>query len=440
MMAKNVADEVASTGVQVNACGTNFMDFPEFRKAAGADDPERRKFIEAQVPMGRLGTMEESINGKLELLAEADSAARAFDRRITQVQASYLDETKHVLIVTSGGACVWDVRPLVRLSVTVIVEHKGRREAGSGGGGGRWALERFDDADAWLADAGQTDELRALRGQGVPVFFTVAVTVTTSPAFTFCGACSDTSRFAAPASATGARAFMPTGVIVGSSGVILRTTNGGTTWKTQNSGTLQTLWEVQLVRGTQGGVLFAAGYGGTLIASGVSPLPVKTWTGAFDSSWTNAGNWSPTGVPEKLDSVIIPVTANKPVLRVTVQQVNVAALRVAVGQKLTVGSGVAEFAVKRSINIDGALEVEPQSTTHFVVGENFVVANGAAFTPGASTVIFTNPGSIRGTFNTVVMAESAHVRTLGNVSIGNYLLILSDLTIRAADTPSVAGQ
>jgi 3-oxoacyl-[acyl-carrier protein] reductase len=59
MLAKNVADEIAATGVQVNACGTNFMDFPEFRKAAGADDPERRKFIEAQVPMGRLGTMEE---------------------------------------------------------------------------------------------------------------------------------------------------------------------------------------------------------------------------------------------------------------------------------------------------------------------------------------------------------------------------------------------
>lgn len=59
MMTKNVADEIAATGVQVNACGTNFMDFPEFRKAAGADDPERRAFIEAQVPMRRLGTMEE---------------------------------------------------------------------------------------------------------------------------------------------------------------------------------------------------------------------------------------------------------------------------------------------------------------------------------------------------------------------------------------------
>ena len=59
MLAKNVAAEVAHSGVQVNAVGTNYMDFPEFRRATGADDPERRARIEAQVPMGRLGTMEE---------------------------------------------------------------------------------------------------------------------------------------------------------------------------------------------------------------------------------------------------------------------------------------------------------------------------------------------------------------------------------------------
>jgi 3-oxoacyl-[acyl-carrier protein] reductase len=45
--------------VQVNAVGTNFMDFPEFLVASGAADPQRRQAIEAQVPMGRLGTMEE---------------------------------------------------------------------------------------------------------------------------------------------------------------------------------------------------------------------------------------------------------------------------------------------------------------------------------------------------------------------------------------------
>lgn len=51
--------EHARDGIQVNAVGTNFMDFPGFIKASGADDPERRKKIEAQTPMRRLGTMDE---------------------------------------------------------------------------------------------------------------------------------------------------------------------------------------------------------------------------------------------------------------------------------------------------------------------------------------------------------------------------------------------
>ncbi|MGA8681834.1 MAG: SDR family oxidoreductase [Acidimicrobiales bacterium] len=59
MLARNVADEVARYGVQVNAVGTNFMDFPEFLAASGATDPGVRAKIESQVPLGRLGTMEE---------------------------------------------------------------------------------------------------------------------------------------------------------------------------------------------------------------------------------------------------------------------------------------------------------------------------------------------------------------------------------------------
>ena len=49
MLAKNVAAEVASTGVQVNVLGTNFMDFPEFLRASRAEDPEGRARVEAQV-------------------------------------------------------------------------------------------------------------------------------------------------------------------------------------------------------------------------------------------------------------------------------------------------------------------------------------------------------------------------------------------------------
>ena len=51
--------EMARAGIQVNAVGTNFMDFPGFIKATGADDPERRAKIEAQTPLRRLGTTEE---------------------------------------------------------------------------------------------------------------------------------------------------------------------------------------------------------------------------------------------------------------------------------------------------------------------------------------------------------------------------------------------
>ena len=59
MLVRNVAGEVARTGVQVNAVGTNFMDFPEFLRATGATDPEVRAKIEAQVPLRRLGTLDE---------------------------------------------------------------------------------------------------------------------------------------------------------------------------------------------------------------------------------------------------------------------------------------------------------------------------------------------------------------------------------------------
>jgi 3-oxoacyl-[acyl-carrier protein] reductase len=59
MLVRNVALEVAGKGVQVNAIGTNFMDFPGFLKANRAEDPEGRARVEAQVPMGRLGGLRE---------------------------------------------------------------------------------------------------------------------------------------------------------------------------------------------------------------------------------------------------------------------------------------------------------------------------------------------------------------------------------------------
>jgi NAD(P)-dependent dehydrogenase (short-subunit alcohol dehydrogenase family) len=59
MLVRNVADEVARHNVQVNAIGTNFMDFPAFLRASRAEEPEGRAKVEAQVPMGRLGQLDE---------------------------------------------------------------------------------------------------------------------------------------------------------------------------------------------------------------------------------------------------------------------------------------------------------------------------------------------------------------------------------------------
>jgi 3-oxoacyl-[acyl-carrier protein] reductase len=58
-LVRNVADEVVGKGVQVNAIGTNFMDFPEFLAANRVTDDESRARVEAMVPMGRLGTLDE---------------------------------------------------------------------------------------------------------------------------------------------------------------------------------------------------------------------------------------------------------------------------------------------------------------------------------------------------------------------------------------------
>ncbi|MGD9705454.1 MAG: SDR family NAD(P)-dependent oxidoreductase [Acidimicrobiia bacterium] len=58
-LVRAVGLEHAASGVTVNAIGTNYMDFPGFLAASGANDPERRAKIEAQVPAKRLGTMTE---------------------------------------------------------------------------------------------------------------------------------------------------------------------------------------------------------------------------------------------------------------------------------------------------------------------------------------------------------------------------------------------
>jgi TldD protein len=77
---------------------------------------------------------------KIRILHRLEAMARAKDPRVTQVMAQLAASWEVVHIVSSQGARVSDIRPLVRLSLTVILEENGRREQGSAGGGGRFNL------------------------------------------------------------------------------------------------------------------------------------------------------------------------------------------------------------------------------------------------------------------------------------------------------------
>lgn len=83
------------------------------------------------------------------LLGEIDAYARGSDRRVVQVMASVSSEWQAVQIIRADGGRVADIRPLVRLNVSVVVEKDGRRESGGYGFGGRYSVTRLLDGDAW---------------------------------------------------------------------------------------------------------------------------------------------------------------------------------------------------------------------------------------------------------------------------------------------------
>ncbi|MEM7719304.1 MAG: DNA gyrase modulator, partial [Pseudomonadota bacterium] len=105
------------------------------RKLYGDTDP----IIEASFPV------------KIDTLKEIDDYARSRDSRVVQVSASLAASLQEVVILRPEGGSVMDTRPLTRMSVSVIVEERGRRETGGTGGGGRHALDALIATDSWKA-------------------------------------------------------------------------------------------------------------------------------------------------------------------------------------------------------------------------------------------------------------------------------------------------
>ncbi|MEJ6394325.1 metalloprotease TldD [Gymnodinialimonas sp. 2305UL16-5] len=90
---------------------------------------------------------------KIDTLAEIDAFARDLDPRVVQVSATLGASLQEVEILRPDGARVSDVRPMVQLSVSVIVEENGRRESGSASGGGRVGVTGLIDRANWEAKA-----------------------------------------------------------------------------------------------------------------------------------------------------------------------------------------------------------------------------------------------------------------------------------------------
>jgi TldD protein len=105
---------------------------------------------------------------KTDLLAEIDAYVRARDPRVVQVSASLAASRKAVTILRPDGQRVDDVRPLVRVNVSVVVEKDGRRESGSAGAGGRDGYEQWIAPDRWKALADEALRVALVNLDAIP--------------------------------------------------------------------------------------------------------------------------------------------------------------------------------------------------------------------------------------------------------------------------------
>jgi TldD protein len=128
--------DAARTVRSISAAGRSARTKAVSRKIAGS-----RSLYNGVDPISTLDS-----TSKVKLLEKVEKLARAKDPRVAQVMAGLASEYDVVMVARADGTLAADVRPLVRLSVTVIAEQNGRREMGSGGGGGRFGLAYFDDA------------------------------------------------------------------------------------------------------------------------------------------------------------------------------------------------------------------------------------------------------------------------------------------------------
>lgn len=154
---------------------------PSLLRASGAARAIARQGSEGQVqawkqsqtpvlysaddPIQAMGAAE-----KVDLLRQVDTYARSRDPRVSQVIVSLAATHETILVASTDGTLAADIRPLVRLNVSVIAEQSGRREQGSDGGGGRFSYQELLENDAWrvMADEAVRQALVNLEADAAP--------------------------------------------------------------------------------------------------------------------------------------------------------------------------------------------------------------------------------------------------------------------------------
>ncbi len=107
----------------------------------------RRQPTPLYAPIDPVASMDAA--DKVDLLRQIDAYARSLDPAVNQVMVNLAAAHETVLVASVDGDLAADIRPLVRLSVTVIAEKDGRREQGNDGGGGRFTYEELVGQGAW---------------------------------------------------------------------------------------------------------------------------------------------------------------------------------------------------------------------------------------------------------------------------------------------------
>lgn len=121
--------KLASSILEKNSCCTRIKPFLKIK---------RKPLYTSKNPLVRFNSKE-----KVDILYNINSIARSIDHRVVSVNATLSSEYSQILVASTDNNLAADIRPLVRLSVNVIVESDGRREYGSSGGGNRSGYNFF---------------------------------------------------------------------------------------------------------------------------------------------------------------------------------------------------------------------------------------------------------------------------------------------------------